>query len=188
MISARLRDKPVELLCRIGDQVPALVRGDPVRFRQVLLNLTGNAAKFTDHGDIELSLKITAEEATRVQLHVSIRDTGVGIPIDHLENIFEAFQQADGSTTRQYGGTGLGLAICRQLAQLMEGQAWAESKVGTGSTFHFTTWVEKSEKAAPEKRTPVSLSGKKALVVDDNETHWKFSATCSRWQACGWLP
>ncbi len=171
MIFARLRDKPVELLCRIGDQVPALVRGDPGRFRQVILNLMGNAAKFTALGEIELSLKVTAEEAARVQLQVSVRDTGVGIPADRLEQIFEAFQQADGSTTRQYGGTGLGLAICRQLAQLTEGRVWAESEVGQGSIFHFSSWVEKSGQTAPEKRAPVSLAGKKALVVDDNEAH-----------------
>ena len=171
MIFARLRDKPVELLCRIGDQVPAFVRGDPGRFRQVLLNLIGNAAKFTAQGEIELSLQVAAEEASRVQLHVSVRDTGIGIPADRLEQIFEAFQQADGSTTRQYGGTGLGLSICRQLAQLMEGQVCAESAEGRGSTFHFTAWLGKSAQTTPEKRATVSLAGKKVLVVDDNEAH-----------------
>ena len=171
MVFVRLRDKPVELFCRVEDEVPGLVRGDPGRFRQVLLNLLGNAAKFTSQGEIELTLKVAEEEASRVQLQVSVRDTGIGIPQDKLEEIFEAFQQADGSTTRTYGGTGLGLAICRQLAELTGGGVWVQSRVGQGSTFHFTTWVEKSVQPAPEKRAPVSLAGKKILLVDDNETH-----------------
>jgi len=130
MTLARLRDKPVELLCRIDDQLPARVRGDPGRFRQVLMNLLSNAAKFTEQGEVELSLAVETEEAEQIKLHVSVRDTGIGIAADKLELIFEAFQQADGFTTRTYGGTGLGLSICRQLARLMGGQVWAESQEG----------------------------------------------------------
>jgi len=171
MTLARLRDKPVELLCRIDDQLPARVRGDPGRFRQVLMNLLSNAAKFTEQGEVELSLAVETEEAEQIKLHVSVRDTGIGIAADKLELIFEAFQQADGFTTRTYGGTGLGLSICRQLARLMGGQVWAESQEGKGSHFHFTAWLGKSDQPAPERRPPVSLAGKKVLLVDDNRTH-----------------
>jgi len=171
ILFARLRDKPVELLCRISDEVPAFIRGDPGRFRQVLLNLLSNAAKFTSEGEIELSLTVAEELPERVKLEVKVRDTGVGIPADKLETIFQAFQQADVSTTRQYDGTGLGLSICRQLAQLMEGQVWAESIEGRGSVFHFTAWVGKSDKAAPEKLVSMALAGKKVLILDDMQTH-----------------
>jgi len=171
IISTRLRDKPVELLCRIGDQVPAFVRGDPGRFRQVILNLLSNAVKFTSKGDIELSLAVAEELPERVKLDVKVRDTGVGIPADKMEQIFQAFHQADGSITRRYGGTGLGLSICRQLARLMEGEVWVESEAGRGSTFHFTAWMGKSDKTATGKMAPVSLGGKKVLLLDDNQTH-----------------
>jgi PAS domain S-box-containing protein len=169
--STRLQEKSVELLCRIGEEVPGLVLGDPGRFRQVLLNLLSNAVKFTKEGEIELSLKVAEELPARVKLEAEVRDTGIGIPARMLEQIFDPFQQADGSITRHYGGTGLGLSICRQLAQLMEGEVWAESREGRGSIFHFTAWLGKSEKAAPEKQPPISLVGKKALLLDDNRTN-----------------
>ena len=171
LISPRLKDKPVELLCRIGDEVPGFVRGDPARFRQVLLNLVSNAEKFTASGEIELSLEVADLREERLLLLVKVRDTGVGIPADKQEQIFDAFQQADGSITRQYGGTGLGLSICRQLARLMGGEVRVESEVGRGSTFTFTAWVGKSAKAGLDRPTPRGLAGKKVLIVDDNETH-----------------
>jgi two-component system sensor histidine kinase/response regulator len=171
LISPRLREKPVELLCRVGDEVPGFLRGDPVRFRQVLVNLLGNAAKFTPQGEIELSLQVSRELPERLELMAAVRDTGVGIPPDKLESIFEAFQQADGSITREFGGTGLGLAICRQLAELMGGRVWAESTQGVGTTFYFTALFGKSTKSAPLKTIPVALTGKKVLIVDDNPTH-----------------
>jgi PAS domain S-box-containing protein len=171
LISPRLKDKPVELLCRIGDEVPGFVRGDPARFRQVLLNLLSNAEKFTPSGEIELSLEVAETRADELLLLVKVRDTGVGIPEEKQEQIFDAFQQADGSITRQFGGTGLGLAICRQLARLMGGEVQVTSQVGQGSTFFFTAWVRKSDKAASGRPIPQGLAGKRVLILDDNETH-----------------
>jgi len=108
VIRPRIESKPIEILCHIGAELPPYVKGDPGRYRQVLTNLMGNASKFTESGEIELSLDIEAEEGDRVKLHATIRDTGVGIPKDKLSAIFDPFKQADGSTTRKYGGTGLG--------------------------------------------------------------------------------
>jgi two-component system sensor histidine kinase/response regulator len=171
LIRPRLQDKPIEILCRIGDKVPAYVRGDPARFRQVLLNLMGNAAKFTEAGEIELRIDMAEEHDGRVKLHSSLRDSGIGIPKDKLDTIFEVFQQADTSTTRKYGGTGLGLPICKKIAQIMSGDVWAESEPGKGSTFYFTAWLEKAERKQVKRFAPVSLSGKKVLIVDDNKNN-----------------
>ncbi|MBW2042741.1 MAG: response regulator [Deltaproteobacteria bacterium] len=171
VVRPRVGFKPVEILCRIGDNVPASVLGDPGRLRQVMTNLMGNAAKFTDAGEIELSLEIEEETESRVKLHAIVRDTGIGIAPERLSEIFEPFRQADGSTTRKYGGTGLGLSICRQIARLMDGDVWVESAPEKGSTFHFTGWLGKSETRLFKKAAPVSLAGKKALMVDDNRTN-----------------
>ncbi len=168
VIRPRIGNRPVEIICRIDPQVPAYVRSDPGRFRQVLLNLMGNAVKFTETGEIELSLKIQKEEGNRLQLCTSVRDTGIGIPPGKVASIFEVFQQADGSITRQYGGTGLGLSICKQIAHLMEGDVRVESEVGKGSIFYFTSWVGKSGKEAPQRYTRETLENKKILIVDDN--------------------
>ena len=142
----RLGNKPVEVLCRVDDNLPAFIKSDPTRIRQVLLNLMSNAIKFTHEGEIELFIAVEAEDEQRLKLHTTVRDTGIGIPADKLETVFELFQQVDGSITRKYGGTGLGLAICKQIARLMQGEVWVESELGKGSTFHFTAWVDKSEK------------------------------------------
>ncbi len=167
-ILPRIGEKPIEIICHIGDDVPALVKGDPARFRQVLTNLMGNAAKFTHKGEIELSLQVEVEQEDRVKLHAVVRDTGIGIPEEKLGLIFELFQQADGSTTRRYGGTGLGLAICRQIAELLGGSVWAESEPGKGSVFHFTAWLQRAEKKAPLSMPPEELSGLRVLLADDN--------------------
>jgi len=148
-----------------------MVKGDPTRFRQVLTNLMGNAPKFTQKGEIELSLDLEEEKDNQIKLHAKIRDTGIGIPQDKLSTIFEPFKQADGSTTREYGGTGLGLSICKKISELMGGEVWAESEVNKGSIFHFTGWFEKVEEKEAKRYTPVSLSDKKALIVDDNQTN-----------------
>ena len=166
----RIGTKPVEILCRIGDRLPSYVKGDPARFRQVLINLMGNSSKFTESGEIELSLDIEEEKDDQVKLHAAIRDTGIGIPKDKLSAIFSPFQQADGSTTRQYGGTGLGLSICKKISKLMGGDVWAESQ-STGSVFHFTAWFKKAEDKEVRRFTSVSLTGRKALIVDDNQTN-----------------
>ncbi|PXF57757.1 MAG: hypothetical protein C4B58_08680 [Deltaproteobacteria bacterium] len=123
----RVGIKPVEILCRIGDNLPLLVKGDPGRFRQVLTNLMSNAQKFTESGEIELSLDVEEEKDEQIKLHATVRDTGIGIPRDKLSAIFMPFHQADGSIARMYGGTGLGLSICKQMSELMGGDVWAES-------------------------------------------------------------
>jgi two-component system, sensor histidine kinase and response regulator len=170
-IYPRVRHKEVEILCRIGNEVPANVKGDPGRFRQVMVNLMGNAAKFTEFGEIELSMNIEVDTDDRVKLHVTVRDTGIGVPEDHLDTIFEAFQQVDAFTTRKYGGTGLGLAICKQLANLMSGDVWAEVGSEGGSIFHFICWLKKAEAERQKRFSRGSLVGKKVLVVDDNKTN-----------------
>ena len=171
VIQPRIGKKPIEILCHIGDDVPYNVKGDPMRFRQVLTNLMGNAPKFTESGEIELSLDAEAEDEDHIMLHVKVRDTGIGIAPDKLVAIFEPFRQADGSTTRKYGGTGLGLSICKKISAIMKGDVWAESEERKGSTFHFTGRFGKSETKAARRFTPVSLGGKKALCVDDNRTN-----------------
>ena len=169
LICPQTASKPVELLCDITDRVPATVRGDPFRFRQVLVNLLGNASKFTESGEIELKLDVEQIEHDRLKLHVAVRDTGIGIPQDTQSIIFAPFQQADGSTTRRHGGTGLGLTICKQIATLLGGDIWAESEVGRGSTFHFTSWFGKSVETPGGQLDRYLLPRKKLLVVDDNE-------------------
>jgi signal transduction histidine kinase/ligand-binding sensor domain-containing protein/CheY-like chemotaxis protein len=167
IISPRIGDKPVELVCRTGDFLPDYVNGDVGKFRQVLMNLVGNAVKFTPEGEIELFLDGNEVPPGQVELDVWVRDSGIGIPEDKLESIFEVFQQADGSTNRKYGGSGLGLSICRQIARLMGGDIRVESEPGKGSTFFFSAILKASEKEAEPLDFPV-LKGKRALIVDDN--------------------
>ncbi len=174
LIRPKIESKPIEVLCRIDENLPSKVKGDPLRIRQVLTNLMGNAPKFTEAGDIELSIDVEKEENDRIMIHAKIRDTGIGIQNDKLDSIFEPFQQADGSTTRKYGGTGLGLSICKKMSNLMQGDAWVESEVNKGSIFHFTAWLKQAENKKdkkPARVTPVVLSGKNVLIVDDNLTH-----------------
>jgi CheY-like chemotaxis protein len=168
LVRPKIGRQPVELLCRIDDDIPAMVNGDPLRFRQVITNLLGNAPKFTEYGEIELSMDLDEETEEAVKLHATIRDTGIGIPENKQATIFEPFQQADGSTTRKYGGTGLGLSICKQISNLMGGDVWVESTPGVGSRFHFTAWLKKCDETESRWVAPVSLKGKRALVVDDN--------------------
>jgi len=172
----RVGSKPIEILCRIGDNLPLLVKGDPGRFRQLLTNLMSNARKFTESGEIELSLDVEEEKDEQIKLHATVRDTGIGIPKDKLSTIFMPFHQADGSIARMYGGTGLGLSICKQISELMGGEVWAESPAnqqshGPGSILHFTAWFGKGEDKEFKRFTPASLSGKKVLTVDDNQAN-----------------
>jgi two-component system, sensor histidine kinase and response regulator len=171
-VALRAHQKGLELIVDIDPTVPSAVRGDPGRLRQILVNLIGNAIKFTHRG--EVVLQVTAEPATSegMVLHFSVRDTGVGIPLDRQKSVFEAFTQADGSTTRTYGGTGLGLTIASQLVGLMGGRLWVESEPGKGSTFHFTARLAAVEVpvAAPVPDT-VDLRNLTVLVVDDNATN-----------------
>jgi signal transduction histidine kinase/ActR/RegA family two-component response regulator len=173
IVRPKIRNKPVKFLSHIGDRVPARVKGDPGRFQQVLMNLMGNAVKFTESGEIELGLDIEEEKNGLVKLHAVVRDTGIGIAKDQINTIFNAFQQADSSFTRKYGGTGLGLSICLHLSRLMNGDLWAESELGRGSTFHFTAWLgkgtEKGDKAIINKSfNEKAVCPVNVLLVEDN--------------------
>lgn len=171
LIRPRVHSKPIEVLCRISDRIPSCIQGDPARFRQVLLNLMGNAAKFTQEGEIEMAMDTDEETEARIRIHVTVRDTGIGIPPDKHGTIFEAFQQSGRFITRKYGGTGLGLAICRQLAHLMEGNVWVESIPGKKTIFHYTAWFLKRDEPVSTEVNLTSPRGKKILVVDDNATN-----------------
>jgi len=169
----RAHQKGLELVCDVRPDVPVGVLGDPGRLRQVLVNLVGNAIKFTEHGEILVSVERETNTADGVALHFSVKDTGVGIPTEKHEKIFESFSQADGSMTRKYGGTGLGLTICGKLVGMMGGRLWVESQEGHGSTFHFTAHLGVqtilSEPIAPLH--PVHLRNLPVLIVDDNSTN-----------------
>lgn len=171
LVRPRVAGKPIEVLCRIDDNLPANVCGDPGRFRQVLINLLGNSAKFTQKGELELAINVDKEDDKEITLHCLIRDTGIGIDPSKCESIFEAFKQEDGSTTRKYGGTGLGLSICRKIAGLMDGRVWVESVQGEGSTFHFTATMRKSSVSLAKTIQQLDLEGTRMLIVDDNEAN-----------------
>ena len=165
--------KALELTYTFGDDVPATIVGDITRLRQVLVNLLSNAVKFTDRGEVEVTVGGERLADGRFELHVAVRDTGIGIPADRVDRLFQSFSQVDASTTRHYGGTGLGLAISKRLAELMGGTMWVESQVGAGSTFHFTAMATPG---APQTRVYLctsqpELTGRRLLVVDDNETN-----------------
>ena len=167
-VAVRAHEKNLELVLEIGREVPRWVQGDPHRLRQVIVNLVGNAVKFTDQGEVSLRAEQRADRATPDELHFAVEDTGIGIPADKLESIFESFTQADGSMTRNFGGTGLGLAIASRLTELNDGRMWVESKVGEGSHFHFTLAMPAAEAAAPYRDLP-SLEfgdGLRALLLD----------------------
>ncbi|MBK7001591.1 MAG: response regulator [Rhodoferax sp.] len=140
------RQRAIALTLDVDPEIPETLVGDSLRWSQVVLNLVSNALKFTASGSIAITLKIAGRDGTRLQLQCSVRDTGVGIAAGKLSQIFEAFIQADSSTSREFGGTGLGLSICMQLVQLMQGTIWVESQIGQGSTFHFTAWLDCPQK------------------------------------------
>jgi PAS domain S-box-containing protein len=172
LLAPRAAGKGLELACRIAPDVPDALVGDPGRLRQVILNLVGNAIKFTDKGEVILDVAVDHVSAEAVTLRFRVTDTGIGIPQDKLWNIFGAFVQADASTTRRYGGTGLGLTISAQLVELMGGRIWIESEVGTGSRFHFVAdFGLHRDSAKPTSRPAVSLRDLRVLVVDDNATN-----------------
>jgi two-component system sensor kinase len=168
----RAAEKRVELICRVPPDVPDTLSGDPGRLRQVIMNLVGNALKFTERGEIVVAVTVETLEATQAQLHFTVSDTGIGIPADKQKQIFEAFTQADTSTTRRYGGTGLGLTISLQLVKLMGGQLWVESEVGKGSMFHFTVRFGIPQDAPAHGLAKLEcLADMPILVVDDNATN-----------------
>jgi len=157
-------------VCQIEHDVPEMLLGDPGRIRQVIINLIGNAIKFTAEGEVVFRVALESEGEGHADLHFSVADTGIGIAPSGLESIFSAFTQADSSTTRRFGGTGLGLAICRRLVDLMGGRIWAESEEGRGSTFHFVVPFRLQD-GGPPVREEGPLAGLRVLVVDDNDTN-----------------
>ena len=170
-LAVRAHQKGLELAAHVLPEVPDELVGDPVRLRQIIVNLIGNAIKFTERGEVVVQVAVDGQEGDDLCLHFAVSDTGIGIPADKQSVIFEAFAQADGSTTRKYGGTGLGLAISSQLVKMMGGRIWVESEVGTGSTFHFTARMRPSKELPPRLTSQrANLEGLPVLVVDDNAT------------------
>jgi PAS domain S-box-containing protein len=171
-LALRAHKKDIELTIDIPSVVPEEVTGDVMRLRQILVNLVGNAIKFTDRGEVNVRVGAEMSDSDSILLHFAVRDTGVGIPADKVEAIFEPFIQADGSMSRRFGGTGLGLSISMQLVELMGGRIWAESELGKGSTFHFLArFGLETQVREVSPATPPELDGLPVLVVDDNRTN-----------------
>jgi signal transduction histidine kinase/AmiR/NasT family two-component response regulator len=190
VLAARAAEKDIELACQVSNRVPDLIVGDTNRLRQILMNLVGNAIKFTDRGEVFVTVKTTPETGAEtpadmtpegeggLKLHFVVTDTGIGIPKEKQQIIFESFVQADGSMTRRYGGTGLGLAICSQLVKLMGGRIWVESQVGRGSSFHFIVRVRPDVRSDGEQKPAEEIFKKSArsarvLLAEDNEINQK---------------
>jgi PAS domain S-box-containing protein len=172
-LAVRAHGKGLELACRIRPEVPTFLSGDAARLRQIVVNLVGNAIKFTEQGEVVLEVWPEAGGDGEVQLHFAIRDTGVGVPAEKQKVIFETFEQADATSTRRFGGTGLGLAISSRLVDLMGGRIWVESEIGRGSTFHFTAAFQLAVEEPGEKRHafPSAVHDMRVLVIDDNRTN-----------------
>jgi two-component system, sensor histidine kinase and response regulator len=173
-VALRADEKGLELLCEISPEVPAFIVGDPSRLRQIILNLVGNAVKFTEKGEVAIKVHAQLLQDRSVTLHFTVRDTGIGIAPEKLESIFDSFSQADTSTTREFGGTGLGLSISRRLLQMMGGQIWAESTPGKGSSFHFMACFAIAAASSTAKQISATTSilvGVRVLIVDDNRTN-----------------
>ncbi|MGD1103135.1 MAG: response regulator [Terriglobia bacterium] len=172
-LALRAHEKDLELALRVQPEVPDNLVGDPTRLRQILINLVGNSIKFTDKGEVSVQVSIESSDADKATLHFAVADTGIGIPPEKRRVIFEAFAQADNSTSRRYGGTGLGLTISSRLVAMMSGRMWVESEVGQGSTFHFTLKLLRGKQAASAGAMPKPsvLQGVATLVVDDNSTN-----------------
>jgi two-component system sensor histidine kinase/response regulator len=184
ILAPRAHEKGLELAFFVPPQLPDFVVGDPVRLRQVILNLIGNAIKFTERGEVVLRVELESQDLEGMSLHFALSDTGIGIPPEKQKLIFEPFAQADTSTTRRYGGTGLGLSISSRLIAMMSGRIWLESEAGRGSTFHFTArFGTPSVPSSVPNADPAILENMRVLIVDDNATnrqilektlgHWK---------------
>ena len=173
ILAVKVHDKKLEFILDIDPGLPRHISSDPTRIRQVLINLIGNAVKFTEHGEIHVRAEVLRDLGSAYELRFSVRDTGVGIPEEKQKLIFESFAQADGSTTRQFGGTGLGLTISKQLAELLGGEIGVESEPGKGSTFWFTIRCEKALSAEEEDDDDLTLAlcGVRTLIIDDNSTN-----------------
>jgi signal transduction histidine kinase/DNA-binding response OmpR family regulator len=183
-LSFRAHQKGLELIYDVQPDVPEALAGDPGRIRQIVVNLVANSIKFTEHGEIFVSVRQENETPESVRLHFTVKDTGVGIPADKQTTIFEAFSQADGSMARKYGGTGLGLTICARLVAMMDGRIWVESELGKGSTFHFliVLSVQQGSATRSDPINPALLRDVHALIVDDNFTNRRvLLGMLSRW-------
>ena len=171
-LALRGSQKGLELTCAVRTEVPEEIIADVTRLRQVIINLIGNAIKFTERGGVGLEVHVDSRAGDEMQLHFQVRDTGIGIPQEKQTTIFAAFSQADGSTSRRFGGTGLGLTISSQLVKMMGGRIWVESEPGQGSCFHFTVQAREASSASPARTVDASqLAGQRVLVVDDNASH-----------------
>ncbi len=184
LLAPRCTEKGIDLLYEIDDVIPSVVRGDPTRLRQILVNLLGNAVKFTERGEVVLSVRAASRADGRTELQIVVRDTGIGISEEGMARLFQSFSQVDASTTRRFGGTGLGLVISQRLAELMGGRMWVESKLDEGSTFSFTVLVDPVGTRPRPWLVPgqAQLAGRSLLVVDDNATNRRILSELAR----GW--
>ena len=185
LVSPKADEKSLEFACFIHPSVPQILKGDPGRLRQVLLNLVSNAIKFTEAGEVTIEVTVRKDTGSGSEIHFAVSDTGIGIPPDRIDRLFKSFSQVDSSTTREFGGTGLGLAISKRLVGMMEGQIGVDSVEGKGSTFWFTALLKEAARAIqkPQPRPlPVEIQGKRILAVDDNPTNRKIlHAYLSSW-------
>jgi CheY-like chemotaxis protein len=173
LFALKVAEKGIELAYTVDKDTPNAIVGDSTRLRQILVNLLGNAIKFTSSGEVVIGVTSKRLADDGFELHFAVKDTGVGIPADRMNRLFKSFGQVDSSTTRQYGGTGLGLAISKRLSELMGGRMWAESEAGYGSVFHFTINAQAALVGLPVylQSSQPYLAGKRLLIVDDNQTH-----------------
>lgn len=182
ILAMRAHEKGLELACHLSPDVPCALIGDPTRLHQILVNLISNAIKFTDKGSVVVEVVNDPDLPATGAIRFSVTDTGIGIPSDKLASIFESFTQANASITRKYGGTGLGLTISRQLAEMMHGKIWVESRVGEGSTFHCRVLLGTNPNPTPNA-VPIDLQGLRTLVVDDHPVNRKIlTETLSSWK------
>ncbi len=177
ILSQRAIQKHLELLISVHPAATTAVRGDPLRLRQILVNLVGNAVKFTDDGEVAVEVIELEKDEDTVKFQMSVSDTGIGIPEHKQDLIFENFSQADSSTTRRFGGTGLGLAISKQLVEMMGGRIWVESEAGHGSVFKFTVVLPRSVSTTPSFTGATAIEGRRVLVIDDNATSRRILTT-----------
>ena len=184
MLAVRSHEKRLRLVCLVDPEIPAQVRGDPGRLRQILLNLGGNAVKFTRQGEVRIDVTLKSRVNRQVTVQMRVSDTGIGIPADKIAGLFTPFTQVDGSTARNFGGTGLGLAICKQLAEMMSGQVGVESEEGKGSTFWCDVVLEELPAAKPADAKPASLDGLNVLVVDDHDANRLLVTTLLKTWGC----
>ncbi len=177
IMAIKAEEKGLEFICAAAPDVPAVMIGDPGRLRQILVNLTGNAIKFTSSGEVAVTVTVQSQTEDSLLLQFSVKDTGIGIPAENIDKLFESFTQADTSTTREFGGTGLGLAISKQLTEMMKGEIGVNSQLGTGSEFWFTSVFKKAHPSAQIPIPADALRGIRILIVDDNATNREILST-----------